>query len=376
MKHKHVLWIGDWFLNKNGEPITGYGNISDVYCRDLFDNHVNLLALGFAYARNQHNYYFSLTQTPMQYMGVAIQSINSSYGLDYIVACCDIPIQKNLLKVPRGNTKYIGIFAVESSPLYAPWAMDIATMDYPLAISEFGKQECIKAGVNAEHLIIPVDSEKWKSRTLEEKQNIKDVLGVGDRTVLFVNAAGNERKNLSTILETMRDLKDDPHKYYLYMLTNLDSQVSWDLKELVTRFDIGKNVTLIDKGLSVEETRRLYAGADFFINISKAEGMCYPILEAQSVGVPVIATYCTAMKEHIQNGRGIAIDADFVVIDPFGNTDRFYVIHETLTATLKKYTAILDENPHALDTILANAQEYIKTRNAQNSRETFRKLII
>ncbi len=207
------------------------------------------------------------------------------------------------------------------------------------------------------------------------------MLGVKEKTTLFINAAGNERKNLATVLEALKDI---PNKkdYYLFMLTNSDSQVSWDLKELITRFDLNRNVTIFEKGLSQVETRRLYAGADFFINISKAEGLCMPILEAMSVGVPVIATNCTAMKEHLEGEnkerRGIAIEPDFKLVDVFGNTDRFYVIAKTFQEVLHYQTGLLKEwgrNCSHLNEITKSAQAYIDERNNKNSYQDLRKVI-
>jgi glycosyltransferase involved in cell wall biosynthesis len=374
MPRKRIIWIGDWMLNRDGTPLTGYAGISDIYAKELHKEY-NIIALGFAYQRTPHKYLFSLTHTPIPALGTAIQSINSTYPIDYIICSADITLQRQLIKIHRGNTKYIGIFAVESSPLYAPWAMDLAQMDYRFPISEFGKQECEKAGIESTHLVIPTDRNIWRPRTPDEKNSIKDMLGVKDKTTLFINAAGNERKNISTVLEALKDIPNK-EKYYLFMLTNSDTQVSWDLRELVTRFDLNRNVTIFEKGLSTEETRRLYAGADFFINISKAEGLCMPILEAMSVGVPVIATNCTAMKEHLKGGeRGIAIEPDFKLIDVFGNTDRFYVVAKTFQDTLSENRQALLSNPELFDNITKKAQEYIDERNSKSSINDLRKVI-
>jgi len=193
MTRKRIIWISDFMLGKDGTPLTGYGNISDYYCKEIAKEY-NLVALGYAYSRNQHNYIFSLTQTPIAALASAIQSINSAYHVDYIVSTCDITLQTEILKIPRDNSKYIGIFAVESSPLYAPWAMSLATMDYRFPISAFGQEQCEKAGLDAQHLIAPVDRTIWNPRAPGEKESIKETLGVNNKTVLFVNAAGNERK--------------------------------------------------------------------------------------------------------------------------------------------------------------------------------------
>lgn len=375
MTKKHIVWYGDWILGIDGTPLTGYGNISSAFATELSKEY-SLIALGFAYQRNQHQYPFSLTHVAPQHLQAALININNAWRIDHLVVAADITLQREVLKI-KGNWKYNGIFAVESSPLYTPWAMDLSIMDNAFTISEFGKSEAEKVGVSVQHLVAPVDRSIWKPKTKEEQDSIKDVLGVKNKVVLFINAAGNERKNTSIVFEALKNLKNSGHtEFYLYVLTNLNNGVSWDLKELRTRFELEKQITLLDKGLVVGEVRNLYAAADFVINTSKAEGMGYPILEAMSVGTTTIITNATAMADHADGGkRAIAIKPDYVAIDPFGNTDRFYIFPESLEKVLLDASEALKNDPTAFDNMNKLAQDYIDERNNTNSIELLRKAL-
>jgi len=371
---KNIVWLTDWNLNDKGESQSGYTQISDVFCRELVKDY-NIIALGVSYRRNQHNYTFSLTNVPFAHIGHAVASIHNHNKIDHLVVALDIQMQKQLVRMGRGEIKYNGLFAVEADPLFYPWVTDIALMDNRFTISEFGKQEIIKTGLDGEHLIVPVDRKIWFPRTLDEKIAVKDILGLSDKTLLFMNADGNERKNTSMVVEAMRRLKEmGRDDFHLIILTQKKSPIAWDLDELVNRWELHKEITVLDKGLSQEEVRRLYAGADFLLNVTKAEGMSYPILEAMSVGTPVICTNATAMKDHI-NGipdqgkiSAFGLDANFIHIDVFGNTNRYYVYPQTLVDLL-----VDEETKNKAEEYSTNAQNYIEWRNSQNSIELLRK---
>jgi glycosyltransferase involved in cell wall biosynthesis len=57
-----------------------------------------------------------------------------------------------------------------------------------------------------------------------------------------------------------------------------------------------------------ETMAKMYNGLDVFINLARGEGFGIPIIEAQSCGVPVIATDYTAMTELVK-GHGWLIPA-------------------------------------------------------------------
>lgn len=378
MGNKKILWISDWDLTDNGDGRTGYTNISIEYCKQLALESA-LIAVGPSYRKTPHYLPFSLSNVPLQNLPTTVISLHNHMQLDHVVVALDIPIQRQLAKeIKKMGIKYTGIFAVEADPLYAPWAMDLSVMDNRFSISEFGKQEGIKAGVDIEHLVIPTDRNLWKPRTDEERTLIRTALGVEDKIVLFVNASSNERKNTGIIIEAMDILvnKQGRNDIHLFILSDRRSPTGWDLNELIMRFKLNKHITILDRGIPSGDVRKVYVAADLFLNVTKAEGMSFPILEAMSVGTPVICTAASAMLDHSANGQAIAIPADYINIDPFGNTNRYYVFPETVAKVIEAQISDLKLNPEIVQAMTKKASDYIDWRNNQNSVELLRKTLL
>lgn len=69
--------------------------------------------------------------------------------------------------------------------------------------------------------------------------------------------------------------------------------------------------------LKNEEIRELYANNffDMFLNVSSSEGIPVSIMEAQSAGIPVIATNVGGTGEIVNNQNGLLLDKDFKPYD-------------------------------------------------------------
>lgn len=81
-----------------------------------------------------------------------------------------------------------------------------------------------------------------------------------------------------------------------------------------------------------------------------------PVMEAMSVGVPVVATNCGAMPELLGEGRGFLMDTEYSMIDPWGNSRRDFPSAESGKFILN--------NIHLLDVgkVVDNARAYMETR--------------
>jgi glycosyltransferase involved in cell wall biosynthesis len=87
-------------------------------------------------------------------------------------------------------------------------------------------------------------------------------------------------------------------------------------------YKIPSDVMIFERGISFKELYTLYAISDVFLLTSKAEGLNMGVLEAMSVGVPVVATNCGAMPELLAEGRGFLMETEYSMIDPWGNERR------------------------------------------------------
>jgi glycosyltransferase involved in cell wall biosynthesis len=99
--------------------------------------------------------------------------------------------------------------------------------------------------------------------------------------------------------------------------------------------------------------------SNVFLLSSKAEGLCMPVLEAMSCGIPVIATHAGALTELLENDRGFCIDYDYVYVDPWGNSNRYMIDADKAIITMN-YIYKNRENVNKVQ--IKNASRYIKTR--------------
>jgi glycosyltransferase involved in cell wall biosynthesis len=101
-----------------------------------------------------------------------------------------------------------------------------------------------------------------------------------------------ERKNIGLIIEAMAELPENIELVVVGERTNYTRRIKRRLKTLglEERVHFRRNIPQ-------EDRPALYRGADIYINTSKFEGFAVDILEALSVGVPVIAARGSSLEE-------------------------------------------------------------------------------
>lgn len=334
-----ILYISDFDLSGSG-----YMRIGTRLCDELVLHHdTGVIAIGLGYDRREHPWPFSIAPCPnLQAVPIMVQRIKD-YGapIEAIVVALDIPLQENVLKAlgMPGDIPYIGLFPLEAGPLCMPWAMQLLRMDARLIMSRFGQDELERAGVDSEFIPIGIDDlSLWRPPTPEERAQIRQGLGIDDDTFVITTVADNqERKNLSGAAEIVADFsvevlardragfvteKRDKRKVLWNLVTRIDSPVGWKLDDLAMRLGIFDKMALYNRGVPAKSLWSLFAAADCFLLTSKAEGLALPVLEAMACGLPVVATDCTAMREHV-GARGLLIESEYEYTDPFGNGRRY-----------------------------------------------------
>ena len=90
------------------------------------------------------------------------------------------------------------------------------------------------------------------------------------------------------------------------------------------RYGVMPNLVRMDRGMTPPDLWATYAASDAFLLLSKADGFAFPIIEAMSVGVPCVGTDCTALRDHLEDGRGYLVEYEYVHTDSFGNANRYW----------------------------------------------------
>jgi len=313
---------------------SGYSNITAPLITGLVNRgYDQIKVVGLGYDGSEHNYPFSILPAKnFQEVFAMLQNLYGMMQFDILVVALDIPLQEQILfQLENRPFKYVGIMPVEADPLCVTWAMALMRMDKVFIISEFGTQEAKKVGIQAEHIQVGIDTDFWRKPGLDEYKKIRQSLfGIEDNTFVVLTVADNqERKNLSRSMEIFAGFsKEIPNSKYV-LVTREHQMVGWRLRDYAQELGIGEKLMIFERGMPLKDLWATYAGSDAFLLTSKAEGLNMCILEAMAVGLPVVATKCTALEELV-SGRGWMIphehenDPENVYRDPFGNGRRYF----------------------------------------------------
>jgi len=319
-----ILWVSDF--DQRG---SGYLGISTPLCAGLTEAGFDIKCLGLGYKGDEHWNKFSIL--PCKDMGdvrAMMFNFSRSWKPHVVIVALDIHIYQEVisqftkeLKLPQ-----ICIAPLESEPLCLTWAITLGGMKKVFCISEFGTLEMQKSGVQAEHLVIGVDTELWHPATADERSGLRKGLGIQEDAFVVLTVADNqERKNLSKSFETIGLLKEKLNRPLKYILVTRErTQFGWKLRDLAMMYKINSELMIFERGMPQETLWGLYAISDAFLLLSKAEGMSAPVLEAMACKVPVVATKTGALIDHLKDGRGWLVEPAYVNLDAYGNSHRYY----------------------------------------------------
>lgn len=373
-----IIYVSDFDLRGSG-----YMNLSVSLCTQLVDRGYDVLCLGLGYNGQEHYHPFKIVPTQLPYIVPMIRQLKEAIDIEAVVVALDIPLQSQLLKTigAPSDIPYVGLFPLEAGPLCNSWALDLLRMDSRLVMSEFGQRELKDKGVDSLFIPIGIDTESWRQPTPDEYATLRQGLGVEDGTTVVLTVADNqERKNLSRSMEVFADFlwgfevdpnanpakqftaerKQNRQKALYWLVTRPRSPVGWNLEDYAMDLGIMDRVAIWERGMPFKQLWSLYAAADVFLLTSKAEGLALPVLEAMSMRLPVIGTRCSAIEEHLQDGRGFLIRPDYVMRDPWGNSNRYMASREDGVFQFKLWlNGATDQDNTA---ILNRAQAYVHQR--------------
>lgn len=352
-----IVWLSDFDMRGSG-----YFNISVPLCSELVAIGHEIKAIGLGYLGTEHNYPISII--PCQTLGMALQQIELLYNMwkfDILVVALDIAWQEDLVAQMQNRPfKYVGIMPIEAPPLCMTWAISLMGMDKAFIISRFGLEEAQKAGVYiSDYLHVGLELDKYIHPSPQEKVAYRNLFGIDkDEFVILTVADNQERKNLSAAIMAYKKFLDiHPNSRYV-LVTRVNQKVGWKIDDIASEYGILQKLIKIERGIPQDDLIRIYSIADAFLLTSKAEGLGMPMLEAMAMGIPCIGTDCTAIHEHLQDGRGILIDPIYNYRDPFGNGYRYFVDTDKVVAGLK---FILDDD-ESIEKIVKRAMDYVSDR--------------
>lgn len=153
--NKKIVFVSDF--NFRG---SGYLNISVPLCRGLAEKGFDIKAVGLGYTGEEHPFDFSII--PCQSFSDAHAMVNNlhyQWNPDIVIVALDIPAMAQFSKICKSlKMKMIAITPLENAPLTMSWAYILQEIDKVFFISQLGADEAEKVGIEAEHLVVGMDT--------------------------------------------------------------------------------------------------------------------------------------------------------------------------------------------------------------------------
>jgi len=232
--------------------------------------------------------------------------------------------------------------------LVKPWM--IRDVDF-IANSKFTYEKLTEAGFEVRDVVYHGIHIDYVKEALKYVDKIRDRLKrkYGDKVIFGVLAFWHKRKGLNLLGKAIELLSKKRDDFIVHLVTNRES-----LKPLRGVSNIYIDISFGMK--SREEVLAFLGALDYLIVPSLAEGFCLPLLEANSMGIPVVHCLYPPLSEISDVKNNITFDYDDIVIEELG---------EGIDYELHYYNPkiLAEAMEYALDLRLYDEDDYIKRRN-------------
>jgi len=373
MTKKRILYFSDLRPVKDGYA-GGYSVITEGMCTALSRLGHDVKCVAMSYNAQQHNLPFSVI--PMldpRYLSVQLTDIIEGWNPDAVVVAMDIPWQCDIFPSLRSPVKYIAITPVEGTPLLKKWSDGLSSIDHIFVLSEFGKKVLKDVGLRSK--VLPVSHTMGSVIAKPEHvQEVREKIGISDKFAIVKIADNHSRKNWAHTIEFWVKWTADKPKNVLYAVTR-DAGIGWDLPELMEEFGAirktgvniwewpdGREIRILEN-IGRQDLLWVENFCDVLLMDTGNEGLGMPILDAFSVGLPVIAMNHTSMTELVSPNRGILFAPGYEYRDVFGNVKRYYPDYDSWSDAMTfAYT-----NRDKMDQLALNAYEWLRGRTWENA---------
>ena len=145
---------------------------------------------------------------------------------------------------------------------------------------------------------IGVDASRHRRPTPDEREILRDELGVGDRFVALCTGELNANKNQSSLVRLVPKLKEEIPEFKLWLAGN--GPLAGELSALIEELGVSDAVEMLGYRTDIE---RFVRASDIVLTASRREGVPFNVIEAQLTGVPVVASENRGHRELIKDGE-------------------------------------------------------------------------
>ena len=208
------------------------------------------------------------------------------------------------LQVRMLGSRWCPITPIDTDPISPFISSRLAFAHTPIAMSQFGFDRMKKAGLaRAGYIPHCVDTRAFAPQGSRAFESDKFVVGM-----VAANIGSFDRKGFQQAIEAFAELGNDQFDFYLHT----DPTPSGDAVPLAALAEhLGVMLMFPDlhqlhQGYSDTFMASLYRSFDVLLMSSRGEGFGIPLIEAQAVGTPVIATDFASMTELSRQGVSVA----------------------------------------------------------------------
>ena len=311
------------WLSNAGWTRSGYGAQTDVWSHKLRDlgHEVAVVA------------YHGLQGAPFDHAGVVTypgstedtytQDILPGYyqhfNADLLITLMDAWVLDPGRLAGMNVAHWMPIDAVASGTGISPYlsSMDRRVLEAgasrPIAMSQFGHKVLLDAGFGSA-LYIPHGIDTQVFKPVEDREELRERLGLKDKWVIGINAANQDpvRKGIPEQMAAFAQFRQKHGNAILGIHTRTQTRMGVDLIRVAADYGIQDSVVFADQFLVASglmapaDLAKWYSVLDVFSNCSYGEGFGLPIVEAQACGTPVITTGFSSMIELTGSGWCVA----------------------------------------------------------------------
>lgn len=175
-----------------------------------------------------------------------------------------------------------------------------------------------------------------------------------------------ERKNPHGVLQAFNlAFQQNKNLHLILKITNFElwRQESQDLLAKIDALCLSNSVTIISDNLAEQEMRELVGGCDIYISLHRAEGLGLGMLEAMSMGKPVIATRFGGNLDFMNDDNSLLVDYTITEVKrSFATYKKGYKWAEPDVSMAANYLLSLSTDKTLYAKIATNAQKSIQAQ--------------
>jgi len=204
---------------------------------------------------------------------------------------------------------------LDGLPIHPSWMDYLNKVNVLVAMTEWAQVEYVKVGLAPAAIHHGVNWSWWVNNP-QLKTELRKKYKIPEDTVLYINwEVAQHRKRIDALLRSWKAMKPESKNAKLILFTdwNMDKSLGWNIEDLIKQYDVPRETILSPQELTgqpkwwevpdaPDELLEIARLADVYVSTTSGEGFGKCLLEALSLGMPVVVTDYSAPSEVCKKG--------------------------------------------------------------------------